>query len=85
MPSDRVFYRTVIEVEVLSEGPYMFRILRDTAFDIMEGLCSGCCTVRVVESVDGLKMAGLLTSQGSDPGFFNLDSEGNELCQGRGE
>lgn len=64
------FYRTVIEVEVLSEDPYVFNSLSNIAHDIRDGDCSGKVTVISQEEVSPDKMAELLTAQGSDPSFL---------------
>lgn len=73
----RQFHRTIITVEVLSEEPYEFDNIRQTYEDITNGDCSGSACVTSTEIVDGPKMAKLLLAQGSDPGFFRLDENGN--------
>lgn len=79
MPSNRKFYRSVIQVEVLSEEPVDFDDLTEVDYQITEGDCSGFVTDVVTnEEVDGVRMAKLLEEQGSDPGFFGLDAEGND-------
>ena len=79
MTSRRKFYRTVIQVEVLSEEPYHCGNLKRIDQDISDGDCSGRLSEVVRnEVVDGPAMAKLLQAQGSDPGFFRLDDEGND-------
>ena len=79
MASERKFYRTVFQVEVLSEYPITTDMsLEDVFYEITKGDCSGVATMPVCESVDGPTMAMLLQAQGS-PEFFNIDEEGNEL------
>jgi|WetSurMetagenome_2_1015567.scaffolds.fasta_scaffold789096_1 hypothetical protein len=77
----RKFYRTVIQVEILSEEPYsMEKDLVSINYDINEGDCSGDVRALVEnQEVDGPQMARLLIAQNSDPEFFNLDSEGKDL------
>ena len=77
------FYRTVVQIEILSEEPYECDDLEGIAYDITEGHCSG--EIKDVvrnEEKTGKEMADLLISQGSDPGFFEIDAEGNDLETG---
>lgn len=76
------YYRTVFQIEVLSED----RISGDADLEyilsaITDGDCSG--VVRCVSSlpVSAKAMARLLIEQGSDPGFFGLDENGRRLKQ----
>jgi hypothetical protein len=73
--SNRKFYRTVIEVVVLSEDPYDFTDLQRTAFDIVAGDCSGVCRVAKSEVCDAEQMAKYLQEQGSDPAFFGINED----------
>lgn len=75
----RKYYRTVITVEVLSEGMVGFEDLEDLAQAITVGDCSGKWEVTSQEKVDGPTMAKLLKAQNSDPGFLGLDEAGNEV------
>ena len=78
----RKFYRTVIQVEILSEEPYHLgsKDLDDIRFDIIEGDCSGAITDIVInEQLDGKQVALALQNQGSDPEFFQIDEEGNDI------
>lgn len=77
--SNRKFYRTVISVEVLSEEPYSPESLESIAHDIIEGDCSGRWNVVSSKEVDGAEMAQLLYEQASEPAFFQLDDDGNDL------
>lgn len=80
MASERKFHRTVFYVEVLSEVPLSDDLtLEDIHHEITTGDCSGVFNMTVNESVDGPAMAKLLQAQGSDPGFFNLDEEGDDF------
>lgn len=76
----REFYRTIIHVEVLSEEPYVFDgNLCDVAADISTGDCSGVARKVQEEKCKGARMAQLLIAQGSDPEFFRLDENGNDI------
>jgi hypothetical protein len=63
-------YRTVFEVEVLSDRPVNDRGLRDIAEDIVDGDLSGVVQVKSAEEVSRAQMSQLLLSQGSDPEFL---------------
>lgn len=79
--SKRKFYRTVIKVEILSEEPYPESAdMHQVANDIDDGDCSGQA-ITIVENqvVSGKRMVKLLENQGSDPEFFQLDENGNDL------
>lgn len=76
----RKFYRTVIEIEVLSEAPYDAPFsLKIIEYDITFGECSGRWYTTKVEEIDGPTMAQLLLEQASDPAFFGLSPEGRDL------
>lgn len=66
------YYRTVIQIEILSDEPYnVQKSLTDIAYDIDEGDCSGMATEVVVnEEKTADEMAALLEAQGSDPAFL---------------
>ena len=77
--SKRKFYRTVVEVEILSEEPIAFENLEEVAHETIHGDWSGSCKETVSnEEVDGPAMAELLRSHGSDPGFFQLTDDGED-------
>jgi hypothetical protein len=76
----RTFYRTVFQVEVLSEGPYpQDAELDDIQADIMYGPCSGEIHCLGVEELNGKQAAEALLGQHSCPSFFRIDDEGNDL------
>lgn len=78
--SKKKYYRTIIKLEVLSEDPYEFQDIESTAFDITQGECSGEVSLPVIsQELSGKKMAKALQAQGSDPEFFGLDADGNQL------
>jgi hypothetical protein len=77
----RTFYRTLVQVEVLSEEPMEDTDVHDLAMlncAITDGDCSGEVKIVSREEKSGKEMAELLMAQGSDPGFFNIDAEGND-------
>lgn len=41
MLDDRTFYKTVIQIEILSEGPFVWDELDDIHAEIMDGAASG--------------------------------------------
>lgn len=76
----RKFYRNVFSVEVLSEEPLPDSMSLDAIhYEITNGDYSGRLLETVVEEVNSKRMAELLLAQGSDPEFFGLDAEGNEI------
>lgn len=79
MPSQRKFYRTIIQVEVLSEEPYEITDLEDIAYDVDQGDCSGITKIVSTETVGGPEITKLLEAQGSDPEFFQLTPEGEDI------
>ena len=81
MAEERKFYRRVIQFEILSEEPLDDSISLETiAYEVDQGSWSGQFLDDVInERVAPATMADLLYSQGSEPGFFQLDDEGNDL------
>lgn len=76
------YYRTVYQVEVLSEDTPADNLnIEDLANAITDGDCSGGITVLSVEEKTGPEIAVLLLAQGSDPGFFQLDSDGRSIYE----
>jgi len=75
----RKFYKTIIEIEVLSEEPYNPFSLEVIEQDTTEGDCSCKWGVKSSEIVDGPEMAGLLINQSSCTELFNLDEDGNDV------
>ena len=84
--SKRKFYRTVVQVEILSEDPFVLDesdgngitspLLDAISEAVTSGHCSGDITAPVLnEEKTGPEMAVLLKAQRSDPGFFNLDGD----------
>jgi len=81
MTSERPFYRNVITIEVLSEAPLGGEESLSYIESLIDvGACSGKVETTVEnEQVDGRRMAQLLSDQESDPEFFGLDEDGNDL------
>lgn len=74
--SERKFYRTVFQVEVLSETPILGHVdLEDIAYQGTEGEWSVDMETVETETVGSEQMAELLIAQGSDPGFFGIEEE----------
>ena len=76
--TDRKFYKTVLQVEVLSEAPYQPESLAQVHHDITEGDCSGKWQVVRTKELNGQQAARALTGQASDPGFFSLTRAGED-------
>ncbi len=77
--SKRAFYKTVVQVTVLSEDkPVKFDSLQELDFIITEGDCSGAYEVTSVERLTGSQMAKALEAQASAPSFFQLTPEEGE-------
>lgn len=77
----RKFFKTIVQIEILSEDePYPDgKSLQDINYDITDGHCSGVVKTIKSEQLTGADAAEALLSQGSDPYFFQLDNEGNEI------
>lgn len=73
---ETTFWRTVVQVEVLSEDTPWDGELTNLAIDVIDGDCSGQMTIKKLEQVPAKKMAKLLMKQGSDPEFFRLNKDG---------
>jgi hypothetical protein len=80
MPSERKFYKTTITFTVLSEEPLPEHLeLGWLDYEVTEGHCSGLFGETIRETVDAPTMAKLLQEQASDPEFFLLDANGNDV------
>ncbi len=73
------YYRTVIEVEVLTEGRLLNSDLEFIAYEITYGDASGAIKTTAEEAIGPGTMARLLRLQGSDPALFGLNDDGNEI------
>jgi hypothetical protein len=80
MPSKRTFYKTIIQVEVLSEEPIPDPLDLGQLYDeTYDGEWSGRIVNMVSEELDGLQAAKALWNQGSDSEFFRLSEDGEDL------
>lgn len=77
--SKRKFYRTVIQIEVLSEEPYSSTDLEKINDDITNGHQVGDITIITdSEEMDAKTCADKLSKVGSEPDFFCLDVHGHD-------
>lgn len=78
--SQRKFYRTIVQIEILSETPYSSTDLEKINDDITNGAQVGAVTVEVdSEEMNATTCVKKLKEVGSEPGFFMLDEKGNDL------
>jgi hypothetical protein len=75
----RKFYKTVIQVEVLSEEPFEYNDLSDVHEQITYEYCSGRYSTVEVKTLTGRQAAKALLGQGSEPEFFLIDENGEDL------
>jgi len=75
------FYRSIIVFEVLHDRPLSNMDLGDIVYECDRGDCVGSFHPDTDwnAEVDGPEMAEALTRAGSEPEFFNLDDDGEEL------
>jgi hypothetical protein len=79
MPSERTFYKTVIQFEVLSEEPLGTVDLETIDYETTVGCWSGRFLDNAEKKLNGKQMAKALKVQGSDPEFFRLSEDGEDL------
>lgn len=79
--TDRVFYKTIITIEVLSEDPIPDGMsVENIAKEAMEGSYSMQTLGEPIETVlNGKEAADALLEQGSDSSFFQLTEDGNDV------
>jgi len=77
--TNRKFHRTVLRVVILSEEPYKFHDLEQVNHDITEGDCSGEVIQLSAKVLDGKQAARALRQQASDPSFFQLTNQGDDI------
>ena len=83
MPTERKFYKTIFTITVLSEDPLKeIETLGELNYEITMGSCSGHINQDLSQTIDGPTAARLLEEQGSDPEFFELTSDGEDIYQG---
>lgn len=74
-------YKSVLKVEILSEEPYPDVLsLHQVSYDIVEGECSGVMEWEYLNAeLHGAEAVKECEKHGSDPEFFQMDNEGNEI------
>lgn len=77
--SKRSFYKRIIELTVLSEEPIKNMALGELSYECMEGALSGSLEIKETVVINGKEAADALKKQGSDPEFFRIDEDGNDL------
>jgi hypothetical protein len=73
-------YKTIVEVEILSEEPFDESVtdIQAIAYEINEGSWSGVTNVRRSSTLTGKKAIDAIKKQGSSPDFFQMDEKGFE-------
>lgn len=83
MSSSRKFYRSVIQVEVVSDQPMEFEDVLDIDQEIHYGRCDGeMKKLSMNEEIDGARMASILLAMGRGKNmlrFFNLTDDGEDM------
>ena len=78
--TNRKFYRTKVVVTILSEEPLNPSMdLEAIHYAVKEGDCSGVTEMMDPTELDGKEAATELLAQGSDPEFFSIDRNGEDL------
>lgn len=76
----RKFYKKTIVIEVLSEDtPFDFTSMESLGWAMTSGDLSGSVVEEQDQELNGKQAATALLEQGSDPEFFNIDEDGNDL------
>ena len=74
------FYKTTFKIEVLSEDEFPpWMSLEQIAYEITSGGCSGFYDRVESKELSSKECAEELMNQGSDPEFFGIDENGNDL------
>jgi hypothetical protein len=77
--SKRKFYRTLVQIEILSEEPYSSTDLEKINYDISEGNNVGEVSITTdSEILDVKTCVERLFAIGSDPEFFSLNKHGHD-------
>ncbi len=76
------YYRTTIQIVVLSEGPFDCNDLQTIDKAITAGDCVGTVDTESSTLLTGKQAADALYAAGSEPGFFQLDADGNSIMDG---
>lgn len=69
----------MVRFEVLSEEPLEYDSLSDLKYATHQGDCSGRFLADKRTTLNGKQCAKALLAQGSEPQFFAIDEEGNDL------
>lgn len=69
---ERIFYKTILQIEILSEEPFHNENLNEIHDAITQGDCSGIVNEISHETLTEKETALALTAQGSEPGFFQI-------------
>ena len=78
--SSRTFYKRTYKIELLSEEPLRDGLSLETiAYEMTEGHCSGVVIDEGEVEMNALQVAEALIAQGSEPEFFMIDEDGNDL------
>lgn len=78
----RKFYRSTVVVTVLHEEEGLLNQMTELGeiADLIEaGDCSGAWSVKKEETLNGKQIAKALLEQKSDPEFFRITEEGNDV------
>lgn len=76
---NKKFFKTTVQVEILSENPLQFENLNDLNYLITEGDCSGRFFISKVNEISGKDLVKECSSHQSDPEFFGVDENGNSI------
>ncbi len=82
--TERIFHKTVVQITILSEEEIGSVTAEEIAYQTNDGEWSGRTEIASREEIDGSAMAKELIDQASDPEFFCLTPEGDDI-EGCGE
>lgn len=77
--TSRKFFKTIVKVTVLSEEPIHEMELNELHYAITEGGMSGEVEYGFQNKLNGKQAAMELLAQGSDPSFFRLTEDGEDI------
>lgn len=77
----RKFYKAKIEIEVVAEEPIDFNDLRDLDYQMTMGDWCGSYRIKYHKKITPKQAAKETERFGSDPDFFQLDKNGNDLTE----
>ena len=77
---NKQFYKTIYEIEILSEYELPgWMSVEQIAYEITSGGCSAAFNHIKTQKLSGKECAKELMNQGSDPEFFGIDENGDDL------